>query len=95
MMGLSLCGVQMFTVSAPVTAGGQLSDPHFEKGAIIKQINTRGNLKNFCHRYLPVADYVSCQKRFIKLKYGFESSISNVGFGFTPAIMDKIFETNS
>ena len=38
-MGLSLYGVQILTVSAPVTAGGQLSDPHFEKGAIRKQIN--------------------------------------------------------
>ena len=52
-MGLSLYGVQILTVSAPVTAGGQLSDPHFEKGAIRKQINTRGDLKNSCHRYLP------------------------------------------
>ena len=53
MIGLSLYGVQMLTVLAPVTAGGQLSDPHFEKGAIRKQINTRGDLKNSCHRYLP------------------------------------------
>ena len=41
----------------------------------MKKLSVWGVLKSPCHRYLPGAYYVSYQKKFCKMKYGFEGSI--------------------
>ena len=65
--------------------GGQLSVPKFEKEGGDRQKECLGDLKGSCHGYFgwgKGAYYVSCkEKRLLKIKYGFEDSISYVDLG--------------
>ena len=50
--------------TTPVSCGGELSVPTFEKGeGIRKKKATGGGLKSDCHIYLPGGYYVPCQKK--------------------------------
>ena len=70
-----------------LSAGGTTSSTKFWKGG---WGGGRGSEKNEClgglKEFLPSifawgVYYVSCQKRFLKIKYGFEGSVSNVDLG--------------
>ena len=65
-----------FTVSPPpLSAGGQLSIPNFEKGGSEKkEVPTMGICLVGLTMFL-------VKKRLLKIKYGFEGSISNVDLG--------------
>ena len=65
------------TVSAPLSAGGQLSILNFENWGIRKKWVPGGT----CHGYLPGELTIFLVKKRLKIKYGFEGSISNVDFG--------------
>ena len=66
-----------------VSAGGATFSPKFWKGGIRKKMSARGGgLKEFLPWIFTLgACYVSCQKRLLKIKCGFEGSISNVDLG--------------
>ena len=67
----------MTTVSAFLSERGD--NFQFWKGGCRKKMSTSGELKNFCHIYLPGGTYyVLCQKRLCKIKYGSEGSTSIV-----------------
>ena len=64
-----------FTVSPPLSAGGQLSIPNFENGGSEKkEVPTMGICLVGLTMFL-------VKKRLLKIKYGFEGSISNVDLG--------------
>ena len=70
------------TVSSPPPQQGQLSVPNFEKGGDQKKMSAWGDLKSSYHGYLlGESCYISCQKKNLKIKYGFEGLISNVDLG--------------
>ena len=46
-------------------------------------MNPWGNLKSFCHIYLPVGLTMVFVKSFGIMKYGFEGSVSNIDLGST------------
>ena len=79
--------VTIYTVSAPLSAGGTTFSSTFWKkkwDGVRKQMNSWGDLKTFCHRYLPLKLLYFFFKKFFKIKYGFEGSISNVDLGSKP-----------
>ena len=58
----------LHSIAPPLSAGGQLSVPNFEKGGSEKK-ESLGDLKSSYHGYLPGgAYYVSCQKKTFKNK---------------------------
>ena len=70
------------SISPSFLLGGQLSLLNFEKREIKKKNECLGGLKEFLlWIFAWGAYYVSCQKRLLKMKYGLESSISNVDLG--------------
>ena len=84
------------TVTRPTSTfcwrGGQRSVPNFEKeveggeggegGGVRKKMSAWGDLSSSRHGYLSggLLCFLS-KKRLLKIKYGFESSISNVDLG--------------
>ena len=63
--------------------GGQHSVPNFEKGGGDQtNMSAWGDFKSSCHGYLPgwVTMFLA-KDRLLKIKYGFEGSISNVDLG--------------
>ena len=66
----------------PLLLREQLSVPNFEKGGIRKNMSAWGDLKRSCHGYLPLGlTMFVAQKGHLKLKYGFQGSISHVDIG--------------
>ena len=69
------------SISPSFLLGGQLSLLNFEKREIRKKMSAWGDLRSSCYGYLPGGLTMFLVKRLLKMKYGLESSISNVDLG--------------
>ena len=70
------------TVPVPSFCWGATFSPRIWKEGIKKIKSAWGDLENSCHRCLPGRlTMFLVKKKLLKIKYGFQGSISNVDFG--------------